>query len=50
MHPKKRAIGLPITLLGFFYLIKQGLSWRSFGEAARAVEAERGKEAEGAVV
>jgi hypothetical protein len=44
------ALWLPITLLGFYYLIKQGLSWRSFGEAARAVEAERSNEAEGAVV
>ncbi|MCC7207633.1 MAG: flippase-like domain-containing protein [Anaerolineae bacterium] len=40
------ALWLPITVLGFYYLVKQGLSWRSFGEAARAVEAERGKEAE----
>lgn len=35
------ALWLPITLLGFFYLAQQGLSWRSFGEAEKIVEAER---------
>jgi uncharacterized protein (TIRG00374 family) len=44
------ALWLPITLLGFVYLIQQGLSWRSFGEASRVVEAEKAREGEGEVV
>lgn len=32
------ALWLPITVLGFYYLIRQGLSWRSFDEAKRAVD------------
>jgi glycosyltransferase 2 family protein len=35
------ALWLPITVLGFYYLARQGLSWRTFGEAAKVVEAER---------
>jgi uncharacterized protein (TIRG00374 family) len=35
------ALWLPITLLGFFYLAQQGLSWRSFGDAKKVVDAER---------
>ncbi|MFQ3534507.1 MAG: lysylphosphatidylglycerol synthase transmembrane domain-containing protein [Aggregatilineales bacterium] len=35
------ALWLPITLLGFVYLIREGLSWRSFEEAARAAEAAK---------
>jgi hypothetical protein len=33
------ALWLPITLLGFYYLARQGLNWRSFGEAKKVVEA-----------
>ncbi|GAB4551770.1 MAG: lysylphosphatidylglycerol synthase transmembrane domain-containing protein [Anaerolineae bacterium] len=32
------ALWLPITVLGFYYLIRQGLSWRSFSEASRVVD------------
>ncbi|MDW8299112.1 MAG: lysylphosphatidylglycerol synthase transmembrane domain-containing protein [Anaerolineae bacterium] len=32
------ALWLPITLLGFVYLIREGLSWRSFEEATKAAE------------
>ncbi len=35
------ALWLPITLLGFVYLIREGLSWRSFEEASRAAEAAK---------
>jgi hypothetical protein len=35
------ALWLPITLLGFFFLAKQGLSWRAFSEAEKVVGAER---------
>jgi uncharacterized protein (TIRG00374 family) len=35
------ALWLPITLLGFIYLTRQGLSWRSFREASQVVEAEK---------
>lgn len=39
------ALWLPITLLGFVYLIREGLSWRSFEEATKAAEAaKRGAE------
>jgi uncharacterized protein (TIRG00374 family) len=41
------ALWLPITLLGFVYLIRKGLSWRSFGEASQVVASERRKEIEG---
>jgi uncharacterized protein (TIRG00374 family) len=37
------ALWLPITLLGFFYLAQQGLSWRSFGEASTVVASEKTK-------
>jgi uncharacterized protein (TIRG00374 family) len=35
------ALWLPITLLGFFYLARQGLSWRSFSEANQVVTTEK---------
>jgi glycosyltransferase 2 family protein len=35
------ALWLPITLLGFFYLARQGLSWRSFSEASQVVATEK---------
>jgi len=35
------ALWLPITLLGAFYLVRQGLSWRSFDEASKVVEAQQ---------
>jgi uncharacterized protein (TIRG00374 family) len=38
------ALWLPITLLGFFYLARQGLSWRSFEEATEAVGQEKAQE------
>jgi glycosyltransferase 2 family protein len=41
------ALWLPITLLGFFYLAQQGLSWNSFKEATAVVEAEKHKNLEG---
>jgi uncharacterized protein (TIRG00374 family) len=41
------ALWLPITLLGFFYLAQQGLSWNSFQEATAVVEAEKHKNIEG---
>ncbi len=37
------ALWLPITLLGFFYLAQQGLSWRSFEDASEVVSAEQKK-------
>ncbi len=37
------ALWLPITLLGFFYLAQQGLSWRSFKEATEVVSSEKQK-------
>lgn len=37
------ALWLPITLLGFYYLIRQGLSWRSFSEAEKSIGAEKHK-------
>lgn len=35
------ALWLPITLLGAFYLVREGLTWRSFSEAARVVEEQQ---------
>src|SRR5258708_26118289 len=35
------ALWLPITLLGFYYLTRQGLSWRSFSEASEVVATEQ---------
>lgn len=35
------ALWLPITLLGAFYLVREGLSWRSFSEASKAVEQQQ---------
>ena len=35
------ALWLPITVLGFYYLAQQGLSWKSFGEATEVVEHEK---------
>jgi len=35
------ALWLPITLLGFFFLARQGLSWKSFGEASEVVQTEQ---------
>lgn len=35
------ALWLPITLLGFFYLAQQGLSWSSFKEAESVVSSEK---------
>lgn len=32
------ALWLPVTLLGFYYLFQQGLSWRSFQEAKQVAE------------
>ncbi|HLY25888.1 MAG TPA: lysylphosphatidylglycerol synthase transmembrane domain-containing protein [Aggregatilineales bacterium] len=40
------ALWLPITLLGFYYLAREGLGWRSFSEASRVVESERQQEDE----
>ena len=40
------ALWLPITLLGFYYLFRQGLSWRSFSEASQVVASERVQGAE----
>jgi glycosyltransferase 2 family protein len=37
------ALWLPITLLGFFYLAQQGLSWKSFREATDVVSSEKKK-------
>ncbi len=34
------ALWLPITLLGGFYMIKQGLSWADFGRAVQVAEQE----------
>ena len=34
------ALWLPITLLGGFYMIKQGLGWADFGRAVRVAEQE----------
>ncbi len=39
------ALWLPITLLGFFYLAREGLSWRSFAEATEVVEHDEAQEA-----
>jgi uncharacterized membrane protein YbhN (UPF0104 family) len=44
------ALWLPITLLGFFFLAQQGLSWRSFHEAEEVVEAEKHHALEGEAV
>jgi uncharacterized protein (TIRG00374 family) len=41
------ALWLPITLLGFFYLTRQGLSWRSFQEASEVVSTEKRQGIEG---
>jgi uncharacterized protein (TIRG00374 family) len=35
------ALWLPITLLGFVYLVREGLSWRSFDDAAKVVEQQQ---------
>ncbi len=40
------ALWLPITVLGFFYLFQQGLSWRSFEEASEAADLESLQSAE----
>jgi uncharacterized protein (TIRG00374 family) len=40
------ALWLPITLLGFFFLTQQGLSWRSFSEASEVVAMEQHKSLE----
>src|SRR5260221_435770 len=40
------ALWLPITLLGFFYLAQQGLSWGSFSEATEVVNSEKHNSAE----
>src|SRR5262249_7418830 len=42
------ALWLPITVLGFFYLARQGLSWRSFSEASEVVAMEQHKSLESA--
>lgn len=34
------ALWLPITLLGVYYMLKEGFSWSSFGEAAEVAEEE----------
>ncbi len=38
------ALWLPITLLGFYYLARLGLNWRSFREASETVAAEQRKQ------
>jgi hypothetical protein len=30
------ALWLPITLLGFYYMLRQGIRWRDFSRATRA--------------
>jgi hypothetical protein len=40
------ALWLPITALGVYYLVRQGLSWRSFREAERVVEQQKQTETE----
>jgi glycosyltransferase 2 family protein len=35
------ALWLPITLLGFYYLAREGLNWRSFDQAAQEVEKQK---------
>lgn len=35
------ALWLPITLLGFYYMARYGISWRDFGQAARVDEGGR---------
>jgi uncharacterized membrane protein YbhN (UPF0104 family) len=39
------ALWLPITLLGFYYMARQGVKWQDFSRASQAV---RGAEAESA--
>ncbi|MCO5184104.1 MAG: flippase-like domain-containing protein [Anaerolineae bacterium] len=34
------ALWLPITLLGFYYMIREGLSWSDFGKAVEVAQAE----------
>jgi uncharacterized protein (TIRG00374 family) len=34
------ALWLPVTLLGFYYMIKEGLSWSDFGKAVEVAQAE----------
>jgi len=34
------ALWLPITLLGVFYMVREGLGWSDFGRAARIAESE----------
>jgi uncharacterized protein (TIRG00374 family) len=35
------ALWLPVTVLGFYYLARQGLSWKSFGEAEKVVSSAK---------
>jgi hypothetical protein len=35
------ALWLPITLLGFYYLAREGLNWRSFDQASAEVEKQK---------
>ena len=37
------ALWLPVTVLGFYYLARQGLSWRTFKEASELTEIEKAK-------
>jgi uncharacterized protein (TIRG00374 family) len=39
------ALWFPITMLGFYYIARQGLSWRSFKEARAVVSAEQDEQA-----
>ena len=39
IHSFCRAL-LPITLLGFYYMIREGLSWSDFGKAVEVAQAE----------
>ena len=34
------ALWLPITLLGAFYMLREGLGWSDFGRATRVAERE----------
>lgn len=40
------ALWLPITLLGAFYLVREGLSWKSFSEASKVVASEKQQDGE----
>jgi uncharacterized protein (TIRG00374 family) len=44
------ALWFPITLLGFYYIARQGLSWRSFKEARQVVSAEQSEQGKNAEV